>query len=97
MVSIMLWCLGNCIRISRLKSWKTKRVLFNQDKTPVHKFVKTVVAMHESGFELIEYPLYALELANVAAFQVFTNVKKDLSGWHYTNDDGIISDVEESF
>ncbi|MCU7903102.1 MAG: transposase [Candidatus Thiodiazotropha sp. (ex Lucinoma aequizonata)] len=72
----------------------TKGVLFHQDNAPAHKSVVAMAALHDCGFELIGHPPYSPDLAP-SDFHLFPNMKKELAGKHYANDNDVISAVEE--
>ena len=50
-------------------------------------------AVHDCGFELIDYPPYSPDLAPSDYF-LFPNLKKNLAGKLYQSDDDVISAVE---
>ncbi|GFV03705.1 putative DD34D transposase [Trichonephila clavipes] len=47
---------------------KKKKVLFHQDKAPCHKSMKSMVKLHELGFELLPHPPYSPDLAPATFF-----------------------------
>ncbi|KAF7266255.1 hypothetical protein GWI33_020292 [Rhynchophorus ferrugineus] len=49
---------------------KKKKVLLHQDNAPCHKSVKTMVKIHEFGFELLAHPPYFPDLAPSDYFRI---------------------------
>ena len=66
-----------------------KGVLFHQDNAPAHKSVVAMAAVRDSGFELVDHPLYSPDLAPSDYF-MFPNMKKPQHektlGWEAVSD-----------
>ena len=82
---------------------KTKRrgklrqtVLFLQDNAPVHKAARSMAAIHENGFEVLEHPPYSPDLAP-SDFFLFAHLKKHLRGTVHKSDSDIVEAVEGFF
>lgn len=56
-----------------------KKVLFHEDNAPCHKSMKTMVKLHELGFELLPHSPYSPALA-LSDFILFANLKRMLRG-----------------
>lgn len=53
-----------------------------------------MAALHDNGFEPIGHPTYSPDLAP-SAFHLFPNMKKELAGKYYANDNNVISAVKK--
>jgi histone-lysine N-methyltransferase SETMAR len=69
-------------------------VLLQQDNAAVHKCNKARAAAAECGFEIIEHPPYSPDLAP-SDFYLFPNLKNNLRGNRYAEDNALMSAVEE--
>ncbi|KAK3108393.1 hypothetical protein FSP39_007025 [Pinctada imbricata] len=74
------------IKLKRRESSLIKGVLFHQDNAPVHKSVTAMAAIHDCGFNLIQYPPYPHDLV-LSDFHLFPNMKAAISGTHFQSDD----------
>jgi [histone H3]-lysine36 N-dimethyltransferase SETMAR len=70
----------------------TAGVLFHQDNAPAHKSHVAMAAISDAGFELLDHPAYSPDLAP-SDFHLFTNLKKELRGTHYTDDNEVMHAV----
>ena len=73
-----------------------KTVLFLQDNAPVHKAARSLAAIRENGFEVLEHPPYSPDLAPSDYF-LFAHLKKKLRGTVHRSDGDIIEAVEGFF
>lgn len=73
-----------------------KGVLLLHDNAPVHTAHIAMAAVRESGSEIITHPPYSLDLAPSDLF-LFPNLKKDLRGNRFSDDEGLKTAVEEHF
>ena len=80
--------------ISKRPGKLTKGVLFHQDNAPAHKSVVAMVAVCDSGFDMVDHPPYSPDLAPSDYF-LFPNMKKHLAGKQYQTDDDVISAGED--
>lgn len=74
----------------------TRGVLLLHDNAPVHTAHVAKAAVLESGFETITHPPYSPDLAPSDYF-LFPNLKKDLRGHRFSNDEALKAAVVEHF
>lgn len=72
----------------------SKGVLLQHDNAPAHKSAIAQHAIRDCGYELIQHPPYSPDLAP-SDFHLFPNMKKELSGNRFMNDDDVIDAVDE--
>ena len=73
-----------------------KTVLFLQDNAPVHKAARSLAAIRENGFEVLEHPPYSTDLAPSDYF-LFAHLKKKGSGEQYTGQMVILLRLSRAF
>lgn len=73
-----------------------KKVLLLHDNAPVHTARLSKAAVRECGFEEINHPPYSPDLAPSDYF-LFPNLKKDLRGKRFTDDNELKSAINEHF
>lgn len=74
----------------------TRGVLLLHDNAPVHSARVAKAAAHESGFEIMNHPPYSPDLAPSDYF-LFPNLKKDLRGVRFSDDEALKAAVQEHF
>lgn len=74
----------------------TAGVLLLHDNAPVHKARIAKAAVRECGFEEINHPPYSPDLAPSDYF-LFPNLKKDLRGKHFSDDEELKAAINEHF
>lgn len=74
----------------------SKGVLFLQDNAPVHTAQIARRALRETGFEELNHPPYSPDLAPSDYF-LFSNLKKDLRGKRFKDDEDIKAAVKKHF
>ena len=70
--------------------------MFHQNNSPAHTSVVAMAAVHDCGFELIDYPPYSPDLAP-SDYILFPNMKQNLAEKQYRTDDKVISAAEDFF
>ena len=73
----------------------SKNILLLHDNAPVHKAQVAQAAIRECGFTEIDHPPYSPDLAP-SDFFLFKNLKKELRGKKFQNDEDLKSAVIES-
>ena len=74
----------------------TKGVLLLHDNAPVHKGHLAQAAIKDCGFQELNHPPYSPDLAPSDYF-LFRNLKKNLRGQRFSNDEDLIAAVEGYF
>lgn len=87
--------LKEAIKIKR-RGKLTKGVLLLQDNAPVHKAKIAMDALASCGFEELHHPPYSPDLAPSDYF-LFANLKKELRGRHFDDNDSLKAAVNEHF
>ncbi|XP_035205064.1 histone-lysine N-methyltransferase SETMAR-like [Stegodyphus dumicola] len=75
---------------------KKKKIIFHQDNAPVHKGVLTIGKLQDLGYNLLSHPPYSPDVAP-SNFHLFPNLKKFVSGKHFTSNEEIERVVYEYF
>ena len=75
---------------------KKKKVLFNQDNTPCHKLIATMIKLHEFLFELLLHLPYSPDLAP-SDYSLFADLKRMLQGKRFGSNEEVISKTEMYF
>ena len=73
-----------------------KGVLILHDNAPVHKSKVAQAAIRECGFEQLNHPPYSPDLAP-SDYYLFRNLKSNLRGERYNDDEELKSAVETFF
>lgn len=71
-------------------------VLFHQDNAPSHTSCIAKAAIHQAGFELVEHPPYSPDLAP-SDYRLFPKLKEHLRGKKFSNNQEVMSAVEQWF
>ncbi|GFW58667.1 mariner transposase [Trichonephila clavipes] len=94
------YCSNLLQRLNEKKSSKNgrilakKKVLFHQYNVPAHKSVTAMAKMNELKFELLPHAPYLPDLSS-SDHSLFPNLKKWLSGQRFSNDEEVMSAVND--
>ena len=72
----------------------SKGILLQQDNARVHTCKVAMDAVERDGYELIPQPAYSPDLAP-SDFFLFSDLKKDIRGYHFRSDEEVVMAVEE--
>ncbi|UYV84423.1 hypothetical protein LAZ67_X002121 [Cordylochernes scorpioides] len=74
----------------------SRKIVYHQDNAPSHRSLQAMATIYDSGFKLLPYAPYSPHIAP-SDFNLFLNLKKSLSGIHFTSDEVVINAVTSFF
>lgn len=82
--------------IRKRRPGSKKKIIFHQDNAPAYKSVLAMGKLRDLKYEVLEHPPYSLDLAP-SDFHLFPNLKKFMSGKHFSSNEEAIAAVEGYF
>ncbi|UYV84051.1 hypothetical protein LAZ67_X000979 [Cordylochernes scorpioides] len=71
----------------------SRKIFYHQDNAPSHRSLQAMATIYDSGFELLPHAPYSPDIAP-SDFNLFTHLKRSLSGIHFRSDEeGFVSAV----